>query len=298
MNSVVERAIKLDLTSQVFKQNPFPTLAKMRELGPLIRVRFPFFGNVWLATTYEAVNELLRDHERFGQNPSAAGNVWMPRVMRWLPRTLKPLTTHMLLRDPPDHRRLRSLVDQAFQRQSVEALRPRLQALADEALDQLAEQAARSPDGVDLLAHFARPFPLSVICELLGLPPEDRPKFTRLASRFFATSFSLPGILWGLFMGIRKLMQYCREEFQRQTKNPRGGLIAALIEAEEAGDRLSEDELVAMIFLLLAAGHETTLHQIACSVLVLLDHPQQLAELKSDWSLADSAAQELLRFVS
>src|SRR5262249_20309890 len=129
-----------------------------------------------------------------------------------------------------------------------------------------------------------------------GLPPKDRPKFTRWASRF-TTSTSVLGVLWG-FSGISKLMRYIREEFRRQTRQPRGGLMAALIEAEEAGDRLTEDELVAMVFLLLAAGHETTLHQITVSVLTLLDHPQQLAELTADWGLADSAAQELLRYVS
>ncbi len=290
-------AAEFDLYSQALKQNPFPTLARMRELGPVIRVRFPLVGKVWMATTYEAVNDLLRDHHRFVQSPTAAGNRWMGTIVRWLPRTLQPLATNMLLRDPPDHRRLRSLVDQAFQRHSVEALRPRLEELAGEALDRLAAQAARSPGGVDLLAHFARPFPLAVICEMLGLPPEDRPKFTRWASSFSAPT-SVAGIFWGLLTGVRNLMRYCREEFRRQSRRPRGGLMAALIEAEEAGDRLSEDELVAMVFLLLAAGHETTLHQITLSVLTLLDHPQQLAELTADWGLADSAAQELLRYIS
>jgi len=290
-------AVQFDLLSQAFKENPFPTLARMRELGPVIRVRFPLFGKVWAATTYDAVNELLRDHHRFVQNPATAGNRRMGTILRWLPRTLKPLATNMLLRDPPDHRRLRGLVDQAFQRQSVEALRPRLETLADEAIDRLAEQAARSPGGVDLLAQFARPFPLAAICELLGLPPEDRTRFTQWASRF-STSTNVLSILRGLFTGVGNMMQYVREEIRRQTKQPRSGLIAALIEAEEAGDRLSEDELVAMVFLLLAAGHETTLHQIACSVLTLLDHPGQLAELKADWGPADSAVQELLRYVS
>jgi cytochrome P450 len=250
-----------------------------------------------MATTYDAVNELLRDHRRFVQNPATAGNRWMGAILRLLPGTLKPLATNMLLRDPPDHRRLRGLVDQAFQRQSIEALRPRLETGADETLDRLAEQAARSLGGVDLLAHFARPFPLAVICELLGLPPEHRPNFTRWASRF-STSTSFLGILRGLFTGVGKMMQYVREEFRRQTPQPRGGLMAALIQAQEAGDRLTEDELVAMVFLLLAAGHETTLHQIAGSVLTLLDHPQQLGELTADWGLADSAAQELLRYIS
>jgi len=289
-------ALAIDLTSQAFKQNPFPTLARLREAGPVVRVRFPLFGKVWMATTYEAVNDLLRDHHQFVQSPVTAGNRWMRTLLRWLPRTLQPLATNMLLRDPPDHRRLRSLVDQAFQRQSVEALRPRLAVLADEALDRLEGEAARG-GAVDLVAHFARPFPLAVICEMLGLPPEDRPQFTRWASHF-STATSILGIIWGLFTGVRQMMQYVRAEAQRQSREPRGGLLAALIEAEEAGDRLSEDELVAMVFLLLVAGHETTLHQIALSVLALVDHPDQLAELSSDWRLAESASQELLRYIS
>ena len=286
-------AIDIDLSTPKFKQHPFPTLARMRELGPVVRIRVPLFGKVWMATTYDAVNDLLRDHPRFVQSPITAGNRWMGTLVRWLPGALKPLATNMLLRDPPDHRRLRGLVDQAFQRQSIEALRPRLESLADEALDRLAGQA-RSGGEVDLLTHFARPFPLAVICEMLGLPLEDRPKFSRWAMRF--TSTSPVSLLWGLATDVRNMMRYCREEFRRQTRHPRGGLIAALIEAEEAGHRLSEDELVAMVFLLLAAGHETTLHQIALNVLTLLDHPEQLAELKADWGLADSAAQELLRY--
>ncbi len=288
--------VHFDFRSQSFKQDPFPLLAQLRESGPLVRVRMPIFGKIWLATTYTATNDLLRDHHRFVQNPATAGNRLMGRVLYWLPSSLRPLTTNMLLRDQPDHRRLRNLVDQAFQRQSIDVLRPRLEALADAALDRLQEQAARSPGGVDLVAHFARPFPLAVICELLGLPDEDRPKFTRWAAGLSSRG-NLLGAVWGL-RGLGKMMRYVREEIQRQTERPRGGLLAALIQAEEAGDRLSEDELVAMVFLLLVAGHHTTLHQIACSVLTLLDHPDQLRQLTDDWSLADSASQELLRHVS
>jgi cytochrome P450 len=289
-------ALRFDLTSQGFKHNPLPTLARMRDAGPLIRVRVAFFGTVWMATTYDAVNDLLRDHRRFLQNPAAAGHRWMGSLVRWLPRSLKPLTRQMLIRDEPDHRRLRSLVEQAFARQSVEALRPRLASLADEALDRFEQSASRSPGGVDLLAQFSRPFPLSVICELLGLPREDRANFTRWAAGI-STSSSVLGIAWGL-RGLSHMMNYLREEIARQTMRPRDGLLAALIQAEEAGDRLSEDELLAMVFLLLAAGHETTLHQITASVLALLDHPEQLRELTSDWRLAESAVQELLRYVS
>ena len=298
MNIVKEApAAEFDLNSQPFKRDPFPTLARIREQGPVIRIRLPIIGRIWMATTYEAVNELLRDHHRFLQNPATARHRGMRMILRWLPRSLKPLATHMLLRDPPDHRRLRSLVDQAFRRQSVEALRPRLKALADEALDHLEAEATRAKGSVDLMTHFARPFPLAVICEILGLPPDDRPMFSRWASRFFSST-SFLGLAWGLATGVRPLLRYAREEFRRQSRQPRGGLMAALIEAEESGERLTEDELVAMVFLLLAAGHETTLHQIALSVLTLLDHPHELAALKADWSLADSAAQELLRYVS
>ncbi len=287
-------AVRLDLVSQAFKTDPFPTLAGMRALGPVIRVRLPLFGRVWIATTHDTVGGLLRDHHRFVQHPGAAGHRWMAAALRWLPG---PLGTNMLLRDPPDHRRLRALVESAFQRQSVEALRPRLLALADQALDRLADEARRSPGGVDLLAHFARPFPLAVISELLGLPPEHRPDFTRWAARL-STASGPAGIVWALLTGVRRLMRYVREEVRRQRRQPRDGLLAALIEAEEAGDRLSEDELVAMVFLLLAAGHETTLHQIAGSVLTLLDHPSELAALTADWALVDSAVEELLRHVS
>lgn len=102
---------RLDLNSQAFKQDPFPTLARMRELGPVIRIRMPILGKIWLATTYHAVNDLLRDHHRFVQNPATAGNRRLGGIVRWLPRSLRPLATNMLLRDQPEHRRLRSLVD-------------------------------------------------------------------------------------------------------------------------------------------------------------------------------------------
>jgi cytochrome P450 len=289
-------AMRFDLTSQEFKASPLPTLARMREAGPLIRVRVPLFGQVWAATSYEAVNDLLRDHSRFLQNPTTAGHWGMGLLLRCLPRRMQPLRMQMLAKDEPDHRRLRNLVEQAFQRQQVESLRPRLEALAAEALDQFAAEARGNPAGVDLIKHFARPFPLSVICELLGLPQEDRAQFTHWASRFGVVT-SVMSVLRAL-RGLSKLLNYTRAEIVRQRARPRDGLLSALIHAEAAGDRLSEDELVAMVFLLLLAGHETTLHQIAGSVLILLDHPAQFQELRADWRLAATAVPELFRYLS
>jgi len=289
-------AMRFDLTSQAFKANPFPTLARMREAGQVIRVRVPLFGQVWAATSYEAVNDLLRDHTRYLQNPTTAGHSGMGLLLRCLPKRLQPLRMQMLAKDEPDHRRLRNLVDQAFQRQQVESLRPRLEALATDALDQFAVEARRNPSGVDLITHFARPFPLSVICELLGLPQEDRAQFTRWASRFGVVT-NILGIVRAL-SGLSKLLNYVREEIVRQRARPRDGLLSALIHVEAAGDRLNEDELVAMVFLLLVAGHETTLHQIAGSALILLDHPEQFRELREDWRLVETAVPELFRYLS
>src|SRR5262249_42448168 len=155
-----------------------PSLRSLLERGPVVRMRLPFFGSAWVATSYEAVNDLLRDHQHFLQNPAAAGNRWMGALVRWLPGNLRPLASNMLLRDPPDHRRRRSFVDQPSQPHSTDPLRPRLEALADEAIDRLVASGASATTGVDLIEEFARPFPLAVICEILGLPPEDRPKFT------------------------------------------------------------------------------------------------------------------------
>lgn len=288
--------LRVDLTSQAFKRDPLPTLARLREAGPVARVRVPLFGHVWMATTYDAVNDVLRDHRRFLQNPTTAGHRGMGWLLRLLPGNIQPLRAQMLIRDEPDHRRLRSLVEQAFQRRQIESLRPRLEALADAALDQFAAAAQSSAAGADLITHFARPFPLSVICELLGLPQADRPKFTRWASGFSSAN-SIPGILWGL-RRLGKLLRYVRDEIQRQSMHPRGGLLSALIQVEEAGDRLNEDELLAMVFLLLLAGHETTLHQITGSVWLLLHHQARLHELRRDWSIVDTAVQELLRYFS
>jgi hypothetical protein len=113
MNFADSPVLRFDLTSQAFKQDPFPTLARMREAGPLIRTRLSFLGTVWLATTHAAVTDLLCDHHRFIQNPATVGS-WMGSLLRWLPKNLQPVTTNMMLRDEPDHRRLRHLVDRAF----------------------------------------------------------------------------------------------------------------------------------------------------------------------------------------
>lgn len=285
-----------DLTSQDFKRDPTPCFEQMRAAGPMVQVQLPLIGTVWTATTYEAVGRLLRDQEHFALEPRHAGRRGLPGVLRWLPRSLRVLAKNMLTTDEPDHRRLRRLVEQAFLRRSVGEMRDRLTSLARRGLDELAAAARANPESVDFVRHFARQYPLAVICELLGLPEEDRPRFTRFADRLTKAS-TLPGLLSAV-PGVWRLLRYLREQLRECRRRPRPGLISALVEAEHEGERLSEDELLSMSFLLLFAGHETTVHLITMGVITLLEHPDQRRRLEADWSLAPTAADEALRYTS
>jgi cytochrome P450 len=284
--------LKIDLTSQSFMRDPFPALARMRDAGPVVQVRLPILGKTWVATTYDAVSEVLKDDGTFvrdarnGGKPDAVGFRWWA----WLPRRVRVLNENMLGHDGPDHRRLRKLVDQAFSRHSVEGMRPRIEALCDGLLDRMAGAAV-----VDLMEELARPLPLTVICELLGLPEEDRPRFRQWARAVMSVTS-----LWGIFRflpALSRLVPYFERHFEQCRRRPRPGLMTALVQAEQDGDRLSADELLAMAFLLLLAGHETTVHLIGGGTLALLEAPEQQARLTSDGSLLPSAVEELLRFV-
>jgi cytochrome P450 len=284
-------ATTFDLASQAFKRDPFPTLAEMRAAGPVVRSRVPLLGPVAFATTHEAVTALLKDAERFAVDPHNAGNKRVAGLKWWMPKVLRRLTESMLTKDDPDHRRLRRLVDAAFHRTSVDPYRARIAETADRLIDDLAAAA-----GGDLVRHFARPLPLAVICDILGLPQADRPRFIKWMAAMSNVA-SLAGFI-RMLPALQRLSRYLRDRFEERRRTPRDDLISALVEAEAAGDRLTEDELLAMCFLLFVAGHETTTHLISGGVLALLQHPDQLARLRADGSLAGTAVDELLRFVS
>jgi cytochrome P450 len=285
--------LRIDLTSQAFMRDPFPTLARLRQAGPVVKVKLPFLGPTWLATTHDTVNEVLKDDGMFVRDARNAGkrNAVGFGWWAWLPRTVRLLNENMNSHDGPDHRRLRKLVDQAFSRHSVEAMRPRIAALCDQLLDRM---AGGKP--VDLMELLARPLPLTVICELLGLPQQDRPCFRQWVKAIMSVN-SLAGLVRALPSFFR-LVGYFRRHFRQCRAQPRPGLMTALVQAEQDGDRLSKDELLAMAFLLLLAGHETTVHLIGGGTLALLEAPEQKARLLADWSLLGSAVEELLRFVS
>lgn len=285
---------KFDMTSPSFKDNPFPTLAKMRAAGPVIRAKIPILGKIWLVTSYAAVDEMLRDHQRFVRDARNAGQNKFTDWQWWLSRLFRSAADNMLSKDEPDHRRLRSLVDEAFLRRSVESMHDRVQTLADEILDETISKS-HDPRRIDFL-EFARQFPLAVICELLGFSGEDRAKFTYWA-RGISTVSSLTGFLM-LLPNMFRIGRHFRRQFQLCREQPREGLISLLVQVEEAGDTLSESELQAMAFLLLFAGHETTTHLLATGLLSLQDHPDEKAALTTDWTLAQTAVEEMLRYNS
>jgi cytochrome P450 len=282
---------RFDLAGQAYKADPFPTLAALRAAGPLVANRFPLIGRVSLVTTHAGCETLLKSPDRFSVDVSGAGASRIATILRFLPANLKLLRDSMLQKDDPEHRRLRKLVDATFRHGEIDAWRPRIEAIADRLLDDLAASHDR-----DLVTRVARNLPLAVICEMLGLPREDRPKFTG-----WMASMSEINSVWGLIRMLPVLatmIGYMRARFAERRAEPRRDLISALVHAEDGGDRFTEDELLSMCFLLFVAGHETTTHLISGGVLALLQNPGELERLRAEPRLAASAVEELLRYVS
>ncbi|MGI9066736.1 MAG: cytochrome P450 family protein [Pyrinomonadaceae bacterium] len=270
-----------DLARPEFKANPYPFYARLRRTSPVCPTKL--LGQpTWLITRYDDVFMVLKD-ERFVKD-------WHPRT-RWIHRVSGGLTRHMLNEDGPDHTRLRTLVHKAFTPSLVERLRERIQRACDELLEDLAIHG-----GMDLMSGYALPLPLTIIAELLGIPAEDRSRLHRLTRSSLSAS-NLLGVLRALpdqRLTIRRLRQLITE----RRREPRDDLITALVQAEEAGDKLSEHELIATIFLLLIAGYETTVNLIGSGALALLQHPEERERLERNPALAGSAIEEVLRYTS
>src|SRR5262249_13159453 len=211
----------------------------------------------------------------------------------WVPAAFRALAKNMLDSDPPDHTRLRALVQKAFTPVMIDGLRKRIEELTDQFLDQALRRKK-----FDLLGEYALPLPATIIAELVGVPPEDRNRFHRWSAKVVSLSpagglemlFSIPAAL--------AFLKYIQRQIRLRRTAPGPDLVSALVAAEEAGDKLSEDELVSMIFLLLIAGHETTVNLIGNGTLALLENPQQLAKLLANPDSIKSAVEEMLRYYS
>lgn len=281
-------AEQVDITSPAFWTNPFPFFAHLRAEHRV----YPHLlrgdkSPIYLVTRYDDVNALLKD-ERFAKNrynAMAAGQV------PWVPPSFRPLERNMLDLDVPDHTRLRALVHKAFTPRLIEEMRARVQSLADELLD-----AVEGRGEMDFMTDYALPLPMIIITEILGVPSKDRDKFHRWSKAMLGTSPREVNLR--VIPSIYLFLRYLRGFFKARRKDLKDDLASALILVEETGDVLSEDELVAMVFLLLVAGHETTTNLLGSGVLALLQHPEQMETLRGDPSLAKSAVEELLRYTS
>jgi cytochrome P450 len=289
-----EGIVAPDLASPAFKANPYPFYARLRAEAPVWRVTLRDRRTAWLVTRYEDVARVLKD-DTFAKDKLNAMDPEQRAKTPWVPGFLKPLERNMLDLDDPDHARLRALVSKAFTPRLIERLRGRIEALCEEFLDAMEGERDRK-GGTDLVADYALPLPVTVISELLGVPAEDHAKFHRWSNRLVSVS-SGRDMLQALPAAL-SFVRYLRKLVERRRADPQGDLITALIRAEEAGDKLSEDELLAMAFLLLVAGHETTVNLIASGTLALLEHPEQTESLRRDASLVKPAVEELLRYTS
>jgi cytochrome P450 len=286
---------KYDLYSDAFRATTYETFAAMREHDPVLQQ--PGLDGetpIWFLTRYEDVVAMLLDDERFVLDAALAltPEELEARETPIPPELDKLINRHVLTTDGDDHRRLRRLVSKAFTPRMVEQLRPRIQEIADELLENVEARGE-----ADLVDAFAFPLPIIVIAELLGIPSEDRDRF-RVWSNTFVSPPLGEDALERFLEHTRELLTYLTELFERRRTDPAEDLVSALVQAEEQGDSLSENELFSMVILLIVAGHETTVSLIANSVLALLRHPEELERLRNDPTLVPAAVEELLRYDS
>ena len=260
--------------------DPYSVHARLRAQRPVAQVIMPGGAPAWLITGYAQARAALTD-PRLRKLPVG----WRPDP----DSILASLDLHMLNLDPPDHERLRKLVSKAFTARRVEELRPRITAITGALLDDMSTRRE-----VDLLAAFAFPLPITVICELLGVPAADRDQFRAWSATIVADTVS-PEVFQA---DAGAMVGYFQTLLAARRREPAGDLLSALITARDEEDRLSENELLSMAFLLLVAGHETTVNLIASGMLALLLNPGELARLRADPSLLGGALEELLRYVN
>ena len=271
------------------RANPQVLYEQMRSEDPVYRSVQPWSNNpAWFLTRYEDCMNMLKDSrfgkqvrqhlpedialERFGPPPSG-DEIWMA------------INRHMLNVDPPDHTRLRTLVHKAFTPRMVNNMKPRIEQIANELLDHMADD-----NEADLIADFAFPLPITVIAEMLGVPASDQDDFRRWTRAIVFEGGEQHD------RAIMEFVAYMGNMIDRYHDHPEDNILSALVQAEEAGDRMDRVELLSMIFLLLVAGHETTVNLIGNGTLALMLHPDQMQKLQDDPGLINSAIEEMLRY--
>ncbi len=278
----------LPVGTAAFHADPWPAYARLRAERPLCRVRLPSGEEAVLATRHADVAALLKD-ARLAKDPANARTPATLTRTRRPPRMLRPLTRNLLALDDPDHARLKRLVQAAFTPRRVEALREQTEAVSTQLLDALSRRTR-----FDLVKEYALPLPVTVISELLGVPARDRTRFAHW-SRTLIRAGTTPLRLALALPHMTGFLRYLRRLIA--TKRTEGGddLVSALVRDEAAG-KLDGEELMALVAILVSAGHETTTNLIGNGLLALLQHPGERERLTADSALIGSAVEELLRF--
>ncbi len=283
-----------DLADPVMFTDPYPRYAELRRHAPVARAysKQMLGGAGYLFTRHEHVL-LLHNDVRFSSDPTSQGSSFL---MRHLPRMFRLLTSSMVYKDDPDHARLRRLVNKAFTPRMVQQLTGEIERIVADLVDKVARKGSET---VDLVEEVAVPLPLSVISTMLGVGDAERDRFHVLMERFvvrLGRGSAADAI--GAIPTARKLYAVLERLAAQRRAEPDDGLISALLQASEDGDSLSDDEVMAMIFLLMLAGHDTTANLIGSSALALMEHPDQAERLRDDPELMPSAVEELLRFTT
>jgi cytochrome P450 len=283
-----------DLADPVMFTDPFPRYAELRRRGAVSPAysKQLMGGAGFMLTRHEHVL-LLHNDARFSSDPTTGGSGFL---MRHLPKMFRLLTSSMVYKDDPDHARLRRLVNKAFTPRMVQQMTQEIERIVDALVDELGRRGSWT---VDLVAEFATPLPLSVISTMLGVGDAERDEFHRLMERFVVRlgSGSAADAVRAIPTARRLYAVLERLAAQRRAASD-DGLISGLLAANEDGDSLSDDEVIAMIFLLMLAGHDTTANLIGSSAVALMEHPEQAARWRADPGLTASAVEELLRFTT
>ncbi len=278
--------VAFDSTDPAFVRNPYPIYDELRRSGKRLRNE----TGAWLLLDHADVVAALRDR-RLSSDPR---NAERPAGMPEPPPGLDDFRV-MLLCDPPDHTRLRRLAGHAFTPRAVEALRPRVEQLVDSMLD-----TAPEAGDVDIMSHIAFPLPVLVICDLLGVPPEDQASFKEWSTGIarLLDGITDPTVIGPALPSLVQLVQYLVDLIAERRSQPRDDLLSDLIAAEDGGTALSPNELIAMAVMLFVAGHETTTNLIGNGTLALLRHPDAYRALATNPQSVPSAVEELLRYDS
>ncbi|MEU4419317.1 cytochrome P450 [Actinoplanes sp. NPDC024001] len=276
--------LQIDFTDPAFQADPHPVYAHWRRTGPVTRTRLPSGLSAWLVTRYEDARRALADPRLSKQSGFSVGS---SATANQPVGPAAVLSRHMLAVDPPDHTRLRRLVSAAFTARRIEGLRPRIEEITRDLLD-----AVEGREQADLIDAFAFPLPIQVICELLGVPADDRDAFREWSNVIVAGSQAGDR----LEPAIRAMVGYILALLAERRARPGDDLLSGLIQVRDEADRLTEAELSSMVFLLLIAGHETTVNLIGNGTYLLLRERERWERLRAEPALLPTAIEEFLRY--